>query len=74
MCYVFLECDAYKYGHGCAERCGHCFNGTCDKVTGVCTDNKCIAGYQGDKCKQGFGFAMLLLISMNLIIIQTTKI
>jgi hypothetical protein len=47
----FLECGSNKYGHDCAEHCGHCFNGTCDKVTGVCTDNKCSAGYQGDQCK-----------------------
>ena len=39
----------------CAETCGNCRYGDCDKVTGRCYGG-CAAGYLGDTCKNSKNF------------------
>ena len=51
--FYIVVCQNGRYGPGCDEKCGNCYNtATCNKTTGYCP-GKCMLGYQGKRCKRG---------------------
>ena len=49
------KCPLGRYGENCTEIC-ECMNGgECGRVKGRC---KCLPGYTGEKCEQGWSLAL----------------
>lgn len=47
------RCKPGHWGHVCQNNCSRgCYNGSCIKETGVCTNEKCAAGFAGDMCNK----------------------
>ena len=55
-----LECPSGRWGFACQGSCHCAGNLPCDPVTGICSNGKCDAGWEGDLCKEGLPFLTVL--------------
>ncbi|VVC38854.1 Fibronectin type III,EGF-like, conserved site,Immunoglobulin-like fold,EGF-like domain [Cinara cedri] len=50
------DCELGKYGADCEQTCSsNCFNNTCDKYTGICSQG-CSIGYVPPKCQERYPY------------------
>lgn len=61
-----IVCSPGSFGTRCQSQCGHCNNGTCHHITGMCTSS-CAPGWNGELCHNS-KFFFIIFSNVNQIL------